>query len=89
MSALARKIWDCLRKRVEARAKEALEHVGLGPDFYKKSPFELSGGQKTKSSYCGNSGDGAGSDRFWMNQPQDWIPKDVMKSWIRWQNFIR
>ena len=33
------------QEEIEARAKEALEHVGLGPDFYKKSPFELSGGQ--------------------------------------------
>ena len=30
------------QEEIEARAKEALEHVGLGPDFYKKSPFELS-----------------------------------------------
>ena len=38
---------------IEARAKEALEHVGLGLDFYKKSPFELSGGQKRRVAIAG------------------------------------
>lgn len=41
------------QEEIEARAKEALEHVGLGPDFYKKSPFELSGGQKRRVAIAG------------------------------------
>ena len=41
------------QEEIEARAKEALEHVGLGTDFYKKSPFELSGGQKRRVAIAG------------------------------------
>lgn len=41
------------QEEIEARAKEALEHVGLGQDFYKKSPFELSGGQKRRVAIAG------------------------------------
>ena len=41
------------QEEIEARAKEALEHVGLGADFYKKSPFELSGGQKRRVAIAG------------------------------------
>ena len=29
-------------QEIEERAKDALTQVGLGPEFYKKSPFELS-----------------------------------------------
>ena len=35
------------------RAKEALEHVGLSEEFYDKSPFELSGGQKRRVAIAG------------------------------------
>ena len=41
------------QEEIEARAKEALEHVGLGPDYYQKSPFELSGGQKRRVAIAG------------------------------------
>ena len=41
------------QEEIEARSKEALEHVGLGADFYKKSPFELSGGQKRRVAIAG------------------------------------
>lgn len=37
----------------EKRAKEALEHVGLGEKYYAKSPFELSGGQKRRVAIAG------------------------------------
>ncbi|MBS6194213.1 MAG: energy-coupling factor transporter ATPase [Clostridiales bacterium] len=37
----------------EARAKEALEHVGLDESYYAKSPFELSGGQKRRVAIAG------------------------------------
>ena len=36
------------REEAEARAKKALEQVGLDPSYYKQSPFELSGGQKQR-----------------------------------------
>ena len=36
------------KEEVEKRAREALDMVGLSQDFYKKSPFELSGGQKRR-----------------------------------------
>lgn len=35
------------------RAHEALSEVGLGEDFYKRSPFELSGGEKRKVAIAG------------------------------------
>ena len=38
---------------IERRAKEALAMVGLSEKFYKKSPFELSGGQKRRVAIAG------------------------------------
>ena len=38
---------------IEQRAKEALDMVGLSENFYKKSPFELSGGQKRRVAIAG------------------------------------
>ena len=38
---------------VEKRAKAALETVGLGEEYYEKSPFELSGGQKRRVAIAG------------------------------------
>jgi len=38
---------------IEARAKESLALVGLDESFYKKSPFELSGGQKRRVAIAG------------------------------------
>ena len=35
------------------RAREALSHVGLGEEYYEKSPFELSGGQKRRVAIAG------------------------------------
>ena len=38
---------------IEKRATEALEQVGIDPSLYKKSPFELSGGQKRRVAIAG------------------------------------
>ena len=38
---------------IETRAKEALDLVGLDENFYKQSPFELSGGQKRRVAIAG------------------------------------
>ena len=38
---------------VNERVKNALELVGINPDIYEKSPFELSGGQKRRVSIAG------------------------------------
>ncbi len=40
-------------EEVRARAKEALELVGMGEEYYKRSPFELSGGQKRRAAIAG------------------------------------
>lgn len=40
-------------EEAKKRAKEALEMVGLDESFYKKSPFELSGGQKRRVAIAG------------------------------------
>ena len=40
-------------EEAEARAKKALEQVGLDPFYYKQSPFELSGGQKRRVAIAG------------------------------------
>lgn len=40
-------------EEAEARAKKALEQVGLDPCYYKQSPFELSGGQKRRVAIAG------------------------------------
>lgn len=36
-----------------ARAKEALQHVGVSEELWRKSPFELSGGQKRRVAIAG------------------------------------
>ncbi len=41
------------KEETEARASEALRQVGLGEEYYKKSPFELSGGQKRRAAIAG------------------------------------
>ena len=41
------------REEVEERAKQALTQVGLEESYYKKSPFELSGGQKRRVAIAG------------------------------------
>jgi len=38
---------------IERRVKNALELVGLSEEYYKKSPFELSGGQKRRVAIAG------------------------------------
>lgn len=40
-------------EEIEKRAKEALYAVGLREEFYKQSPFELSGGQKRRVAIAG------------------------------------
>lgn len=40
-------------KEAEEKAKEALRMVGLGEEYYKRSPFELSGGQKRRVAIAG------------------------------------
>ena len=41
------------KDEIEKRAKEALASVGLGEEFYNKSPFELSGGEKRRAAIAG------------------------------------
>ena len=41
------------KTEIEARAREAMEMVGLDESFYEKSPFELSGGQKRRVAIAG------------------------------------
>ncbi len=41
------------KEEVKERAKQALDMVGLGEEFYEKSPFELSGGQKRRVAIAG------------------------------------
>jgi energy-coupling factor transport system ATP-binding protein len=41
------------KDEIEKRAKEALTSVGLGEEFYDKSPFELSGGEKRRAAIAG------------------------------------
>ena len=41
------------QEEVEKRAEEALEQVGFPKEAYKKSPFELSGGQKRRAAIAG------------------------------------
>ena len=41
------------KDEIEQRAREALGMVGLSESFYKKSPFELSGGQKRRVAIAG------------------------------------
>jgi len=40
-------------EEIEKRAKTALEQVGLKEEYYKKSPFDLSGGQKRRVAIAG------------------------------------
>ena len=38
---------------IDARVRSAAELVGLSPDFFEKSPFDLSGGQKRRVAIAG------------------------------------
>ena len=40
-------------EKVKQRAREALELVGIGEEYYKQSPFDLSGGQKRRVAIAG------------------------------------
>lgn len=41
------------KAEAEEKAKEALRMVGMGEEYYKRSPFELSGGQKRRVAIAG------------------------------------
>lgn len=41
------------QEEIEKRAVEALQMVGISEDYYKQSPFELSGGQKRRVAIAG------------------------------------
>ena len=41
------------KEECEQLAKDALSAVGLGPEYYKKSPFELSGGEMRRAGLAG------------------------------------
>lgn len=41
------------KEEIQARAMEALELVGIGEEYYKQSPFDLSGGQKRRVAIAG------------------------------------
>ena len=41
------------REEAEGRAREALELVGIGEEYYQQSPFDLSGGQKRRVAIAG------------------------------------
>lgn len=41
------------KEEVESRAREALELVGIGEEYYQQSPFDLSGGQKRRVAIAG------------------------------------
>ncbi len=41
------------KDEIERRAKESLDLVGLGEEYYKTSPFDLSGGQKRRAAIAG------------------------------------
>ena len=41
------------KEQAEERAKEALRLVGMDSSFYRRSPFELSGGQKRRAAIAG------------------------------------
>ena len=43
----------CSPEEAEARAREALRLVGMDESFYRRSPFELSGGQKRRAAIAG------------------------------------
>jgi energy-coupling factor transport system ATP-binding protein len=51
--AFAPKNFGASKEEALAAAHEALKRVGLGENFYKRSPFELSGGEKCRVAIAG------------------------------------
>ncbi len=51
--AFAPKNFGIAEKTALEQAHEALSMVGLGPEFYKRSPFDLSGGEKRRVAIAG------------------------------------
>ena len=41
------------KEEIEEKAKRAIEMAGLSPEYYEKSPFELSGGEKRRVAIAG------------------------------------
>ena len=53
MCALDRRTWDFTKEEAEEKAEAALRMVGMGEEYDKSSPFELSGGQKRRVAIAG------------------------------------
>lgn len=51
--AFAPKNFGCSNEEALQKAHEALQKVGLGEEFYKRPPFELSGGEKRRVAIAG------------------------------------
>lgn len=51
--AFGPKNFGCSEEEASARAKEALKTVGIGEDYYERSPLDLSGGQKRRVAIAG------------------------------------
>lgn len=76
------------REEAEKEAKQALTQVGVKESNFKKSPFELSGGQKKRDSYC--RGSCHDPKILILTSPQQGLTRRAgMISWIRSQSFIR
>ena len=52
-TAFGPKNFGCTAEEAEKRAKQALTLTGIGPEFYERSPLELSGGQKRRVAIAG------------------------------------
>ena len=52
-TAFGPKNFGCTVEEAEKRAKQALQLTGIGPEYYERSPLELSGGQKRRVAIAG------------------------------------
>lgn len=76
------------KEEIQARAMEALELVGIGEEYYKQSPFDLSGGQKRRVAIAGVLA--MKPDMLVLDEPTAaWIQKAGMKYWEKFPSCVK
>ncbi len=75
------------KEEIQARAMEALELVGIGEEYYKQSPFDLSGGQKRRVAIAGVLA--MKPDMLVLDEPTAGLNPDRGKIWEKFPSCVK